>query len=90
MRERIRSLERAVEAALALGLLAATLLLVGGLGLDQEAWLRAGILLLMFTPVVRVLLVTLGLAHAREWRFAAVSALVLGVLAAGMAVGARL
>ena len=42
MRERIRSLERAVEAALALGLLAATLLLVAGLGLDREAWLRAG------------------------------------------------
>jgi uncharacterized membrane protein len=90
VRERIRALERAVEAALVLGLFAATLLLVGGLALGLEASLRFGILILMFTPVVRVVVVAIGLFHEREWRFVAVSVLVLGVLASGMLVAARL
>lgn len=90
MKERIRSLERAVEAVLGLGLFVATLLLIGGLVLSQETPLRIGILLLMFTPVARVVVVTIGLFHAREWRFAALAALVLGVLASGMLVAARL
>jgi uncharacterized membrane protein len=88
--QRLRSLERAVEGTLAVLLFAATLLLVAGLVLVQEFPLRAGILLLMFTPVLRVIVVTIGLFHERDWTFAVVSALVLAVLASGMLVAARL
>ena len=90
MKERLRSLERAVEGTLVGGLIAATLLLVGGVVSSQEALLRYGILLLMFTPVVRVVVITIGLFHERDWRFAVVSGVVLLVLASGMLVAARL
>jgi len=90
VKERLRSLERAVEGTLVGGLLAATLLLVGGVVSSREALLRFGILLLMFTPVVTVVVITIELLHEREWRFAAVAALVLAVLVSGMLVAARL
>jgi uncharacterized membrane protein len=81
---------RALELTLVVPLLFATLLLMAGLALGAELLLRSGILLLMFTPVAREVVVTVGFFHVRDWRFAAVSTLVLAVLASGMLVAARL
>ncbi len=44
----------------------------------------------MLTPVVRVVVVTVALLHERDWLFASLSLFVLGVLASGMIVAARL
>lgn len=85
-----RGLERAVEAALSLGLGASTLLLLAGLALGVESPLRLGIVVLMFTPVVRVVVVTMGLFHEGDWPFALISLAVLAILVSGMAVAARL
>ncbi len=90
MSGRPAGLERRIEAALSVGLGASTLLLLAGLLLAREPVLRWGIVLLMFTPVARVVVVTIGLLHQRDWPFAAVSLFVLGVLLSGMAVAARL
>ena len=54
MNERLLSLERAVEAVLTAGLGLATVLLLFGLARSHPPTLRAGIVILMFTPVARV------------------------------------
>lgn len=87
---RARGLERAAEAALGLGLGASTLLLAVGLLSNLDAVLELGIVLLMFTPVARVVVVTIGLLHERDWRFALASLVVLAILVSGMTVAARL
>jgi uncharacterized membrane protein len=83
-------LERAIETALTAGLAAsATLLLVGLVGHWSEG-LRLGIVLLMLTPVLRVIVLTVGLLLRRDWLFGAVSLVVLAVLLSGIAVSLRL
>jgi hypothetical protein len=82
--ERLLALERAVEAVLTSGLALATALLLYGLARTYEPALRAGIVILMFTPVARVLLVTLGLFKARDLLFGSISAFVLAVLASSV------
>jgi uncharacterized membrane protein len=74
------SLERLVEAALTLGVVGSGALLLLGLGRGSEGAMRAGIVLLLFTPVARVLLVTVGLLKQRDLLFGLVSAFVLTVL----------
>ena len=86
----VRPLERAIEAGLAAGLLMSALLLVVGLAGRSPAALRAGILLLMLTPVARVLILTVGLLLARDWLFGLVSLFVLTVLVSGMFMALRL
>jgi uncharacterized membrane protein len=66
------------------------LLLVGGLFLGSAAPLRWGIILLMLTPVARVVTLTLGLALQRDWLFVLVSLWVLGVMLTGILVSLRL
>lgn len=83
------SLERAIESALTLGLLVSGALLVSGLATGREGALRWGIIILMLTPVARVLILTVGLLHERDWTFAAVSLFVLSVLAAGILLSGR-
>lgn len=83
------SMERAIEAVLTGGLLVSGLLLVAGLSLGTENALRWGVILLMLTPVARVLILTVGLIHERDWPFALVSLFVLAVLAAGILLSAR-
>jgi len=61
-------LERSIEWVLTAGVVASGLLLLLGLVLGQEPLLRAGVLLLMLTPVVRVLVLTLGLFLLRRNR----------------------
>jgi uncharacterized membrane protein len=74
-------LDRAVEIVLTLGLALSALLLLGGLLAGRARPLWWGILLLILTPVSRVVVVTVGLLHRRDWPFAAVSLWILGVLA---------
>jgi uncharacterized membrane protein len=87
--ERLVVLERTVEAVLTLGLAAASLLLLFGVVRSHEAALRAGIVILMFTPVARVLLVTVGLLRERDLLFGLLSAFVLAVLASSVWVAFR-
>lgn len=90
MRTQSGSLERAIEVALSAGLVVSTAFLIAGLLLGVEWPLRFGIVFLMFTPVVRVVIVSVGLLHERDWLFAGLSLFVLGVLVSGMIVAARL
>ena len=90
MSSRIRTLERIVEAALTAGVAVSGLLLVAGLVLGSAAPLWWGVLLLIATPVVRVLVVTVGLILDHDWLFASVSLFVLGVLLSSVYVSGRL
>lgn len=87
MSEPLATLERAIEVALTVGVAVSGLLLLAGLSLGAPTPLRLGILLLMFTPVARVLVVTVGLFAQRDWLFGATSLFVLAVLASGVWVG---
>lgn len=86
MRGRSGRLERAIELALASGLLASGALLVLGLALRDAAALHAGIVILMFTPVARVVIVAAGMLLEHDWIFAAVSLWILGVLLSSLRV----
>jgi uncharacterized membrane protein len=87
---RVRTLERIVEAALTAGVAVSGLFLVAGLVLGSTAPLWWGVLLLILTPVVRVLVVTVGLILDHDWLFASVSLFVLGVLLSSVYVSGRL
>ena len=80
-------LGRALEAVLTAGIAASASLLLAGLALDGERTLRAGIVLLILTPVARVVAVAVGFLFARDWAFAVLSLAVLGVLASSAWVG---
>jgi uncharacterized membrane protein len=86
----VRILERVVEVALTAGVAVSGLLLVAGLALGSTAPLWWGVLLLILTPVVRVLVVTVGLILDHDWLFAGVSLFVLGVLLSSVYVSGRL
>ena len=90
MTSRVRTLERIVEAALTAGVAVSGLLLVAGLFLGSTAPLWWGVLLLILTPVARVLVVTVGLILDHDWLFAGVSLFVLGVLLSSVYVSGRL
>jgi len=81
---RVEQLEDVIEKSLKAGLGLSTALLVVGLVLGMPAPLRWGLLLLMLTPVVRVAVVTVGLALEGDWTFTFVSLFVLAVLGAGI------
>lgn len=65
--------DQVLEAVLSAGLLVSATLLATGLFAGSEAALRWGTLLLMATPLMRVVVVTLALLLERDWLFAAVS-----------------
>jgi uncharacterized membrane protein len=73
-----------MERVLAAGVLASGIFLLLGLSLGQEPLLRVGVVLLMLTPVVRVLVLTLGLFREGDLRFGFVSLAVLAILVAGI------
>ncbi len=75
-----KNLDHVVEAVLSVGLLVSAALLVAGLGLGRDPLLRLGVMLLIATPVVRVVVVTFGLLLKRDWLFSAVSLWILSVL----------
>jgi uncharacterized membrane protein len=74
------AMERVIEAALTLGLVLGGGLLVIGLVMDSEPVLRWGIVVVMLTPMARVIVVTTGLLYRRDWTFGLVSFFVLSVL----------
>jgi uncharacterized membrane protein len=82
-------LNRAIEAVLTAGVLASGALMLAGLVLERTPLLKWGIVVLMLTPVARVVVVTLGLALEREWTFALISLWILTVLASSMYVAAH-
>jgi uncharacterized membrane protein len=82
--ERPASLERTIEVVLTAGLLASAALLLAGLTLDRTLLLKWGILMLMATPVARVVVVTVELLRAKDWLFAAVSLWILAVLGSSL------
>lgn len=84
-----RRLERIIEAALTVGVFASAFLLVGGLVSGSAGALWTGVLLLIVTPVVRVLVVTVGLVLDHDWLFTAISLFVLGVLLSSVYVAGR-
>ena len=84
-----RRLERLVELALTIGVAASGVLLLSGLVLGSDLVLRAGVVLLMLTPVIRVAVLTLGLFRDGDRRFGLVSLTVLAVLVAGIVLSRR-
>ena len=84
------SLDRAIELVLSGGVIASGACLIVGLVLGSSPTLRWGILLLLATPVARVVVVTLGLFRRRDWLFASISLWILLVLASAASVGLRL
>lgn len=77
-------LERAVEVILTVGLVLSGLLLLGGLILGSSPLLRSGILILMMTPVGRVVVVTIGLFSQKDWIFGSISLWILLVIVSSM------
>lgn len=53
---------------------------VAGLLAAPQAWLYLGILLLLVTPVARVIVTILTFVAERDWRYVAISAAVLAVI----------
>ena len=80
-------LDRAVEVTLTTGLGVSATMLVLGLVLGRPDLLRWGIVLLMLTPVARVVVVTVGFLWRRDLLFGLVSLWILGILAMSMWVG---
>jgi uncharacterized membrane protein len=74
------ALDRAIEVVLTVGLLASSVLLAAGLLAGRHGLLAAGMVMLMLTPVARVVVVTIDLVRQRDWVFAGTSAWILGVL----------
>ena len=77
-------LDRALEALLTLGVLLSGACLALGLWQGNPVLLKWGLLLLMWTPVARVVMVTAALVWERDWAFAAISLWILGVLAGSL------
>jgi hypothetical protein len=73
-----------MERVLTAGLLASAVLLVAGLLLGRSGVLRTAMVLLMLTPVARVVVLTAGLLRRRDYLFGLISLWILGVLASGM------
>ena len=73
-------LDEVIEAVLTGGLAISSVLLLAGLLLARPGLITAGIVLLLLTPVARVVVVTIDLVRRRDWVFAATSAWILGVL----------
>ena len=90
MNENASSLDKTIEVVLTLGLAGSALLLVLGLTLGRPHLLQAGILLLMLTPVARVVVVTVGLFHEGDKLFGFVSLGILMVLITSVVVAVRL
>ena len=84
MTGRIEALEDVIETARKVGRALSTGLRRVGLIAGANRPLRWGIVLLMLTPVVRVAVVTAGLALERDWTFTAVSFIVLAILLSGI------
>ena len=90
MNETASALDKTVEIVLTLGLAASAVLLAAGLFLGHQGLLQAGILLLMLTPVARVVVVTVGLFAEGDRLFGMISLGILLVLSGSVLVATRL
>lgn len=86
MRGQASALDRLIEGLLSVGVVLSGLCLLLGLTRHDPTLLRAGILLLMWTPVARVVVVTLALFGERDWAFGAISLWILLVLLSSLRV----
>ena len=84
------ALDRVIEGVLSVGLLCSSVLLAAGLLTGRHGLLSAGVVLLMMTPLARVVVVTIDLVRQRDWPFAATSLWILGVLLFSLYVAWRL
>jgi hypothetical protein len=73
-------MEIAIEVALAGGILVSAGFLVWGLAFRSPAALQWGLIILMLTPVARVVIMTAGLFQQRDLVFGPVSLVILAVL----------
>lgn len=64
-------------------------ILAGVLRLQAVAWLDLGVLILLVTPVLRVVTTLISFSATREWMFAGVSAFVLAVFFASFVLALR-
>jgi uncharacterized membrane protein len=62
-------------------------ILRGALREDGISLINLGLLVLILTPLMRVLVLALGWTAQRQWRFAAVSCTVLGLLILSLVLG---
>jgi uncharacterized membrane protein len=74
-------MEISIEVALAGGILLSAALMAWGLAAPSAAALRWGLLLLMVTPVARVVIMVIGLFEQRDLLFGVLSLVILSVLA---------
>ena len=63
--------------------------LAGTVQLGPLSWVNLGILVLMATPVLRVIIAIVGFALQHRWRFVGVSTLVFGLLMLSFYVASR-
>jgi uncharacterized membrane protein len=54
---------------------------------DGAAWVSAGFVLLILTPVVRLLATAGTFVRERDWRFVGATALVLAIVVSGLVIG---
>ena len=85
-------LERAIGVALRVGVTTSTICLAAGLVLSlagranaADVLLRGGVIILLATPVTRVLISIVDYARERDWPFVALTAIVLVELMASAA-----
>lgn len=78
-------LNQLIERLLMSSLAVSALLLAAGLLAGRVDWMHGGILLLMVTPGLRVIVLTIGLTAMRDYAFAALSLGALLVLVASAA-----
>jgi uncharacterized membrane protein len=90
----VTRLERSIAIVLRAGVIASSVCLAVGLALSlatggaaaSQLLLQIGIVVLLCTPVARVIISTIEYATAREWTFAALTAIVLlELVASGVA-----
>jgi uncharacterized membrane protein len=73
-------MEISIEVALGTGILVSAALMGWGLFHGSTSALRIGLLILMFTPVARVVIMVIGLFEQRDLLFGSVSLVILAVL----------
>jgi hypothetical protein len=83
-------MEVSIEVALAGGILVSAGLMIWGLAFRSPAALRWGLLLLMFTPVARVVILVGGLFEQRDFVFGPLSLVILAVLASSFYTAAHI
>ncbi len=90
MNEKASALDKTIEAVLTLGLAGSAALLTLGLFLGRSGLLQAGVLMLMLTPLARVVVVTVVLFDEGDRFFGTVSLGILLVLIGSVVVAVRL